>query len=185
MIAEVQPSVARSPAVDDCQQIVNIDDAVAGDVGWAARAWSPGVDDREEVIDINDAIATRRSDIGRTAEIAGFIGANAVPCHIAAERVDGTDFLAAGRNVARRLLVRREAIARAGSAARAAEVVGSTHANAVPCGIAAEWISCADGIATFGNVARGIRMRCEAIGRAGAAAGGAEFLRLPDANAVP
>ena len=132
MVCEVQPSVTRSPAVDDRQQIVNIDDAVAGDVGWAARAWAPGIDDREEVIDINDAIATSGSDIGRTAKIAGFVRADAVPSHIAAEWVNRANLRTAGRIVACGLGMRREAVACASSAAGIAEFHGFIRANAVP-----------------------------------------------------
>src|SRR5262245_33365660 len=85
---------ARTPVVDDVEQVRGIDDAVVAgrnDIGRTIVARAPAVDHQEQVGGIDDAIA---SDVGggdiawAAAEVFGFVHADAVPGCVAAERID-------------------------------------------------------------------------------------------------
>ena len=66
--------LAGAPSVDDSQQVIHVDDAVAGDIGRAASR-APVINNQEQVIDVHHAVAAVRRNVGGTswADFARFI----------------------------------------------------------------------------------------------------------------
>ena len=61
--SQTYPS-ARPPGVDDRQQIIDVHQSIARDVGRAFARHAPAIDHGQEIIDIHHVIAARRSDVG-------------------------------------------------------------------------------------------------------------------------